>query len=247
MEQQQEFKRQGFVEITVFESNDGVPQFEFGPGGPVLAEPFDEIEWTDLVADFQIPVAAVFFFERDDAHFALVGEYPRHPVTQNLGSLSLFPQAQALEFHGEDSWQQQVFLQSDNRSWNETGELRDEIFNGDHEDESQGPLKIGLTLARSHHDENGELYDQRVAIIGDADFLSNRYLGNGSNLDIGVNLLNWLSHDDQLIAISPRPAPDTRLELSQSEQIAMASFFLILLPLGLLGSGLRIWLGRRKR
>ena len=86
-----------------------------------------------------------------------------------------------------------------------------------------------------------------MAVIGDADFLSNRYLGNGSNLDIGVNLLNWLSHDDQLIAISPRPAPDTRLELSQPQQIAIAGFFLILLPLGLLGSGLRIWLGRRKR
>jgi hypothetical protein len=91
------------------------------------------------------------------------------------------------------------------------------------------------------------LFDQRVAIIGDADFLSNRYLGNGSNLEIGVNLLNWLSHDDQLIAISPRPAPDTRLELSPQKQIAIATFFLVLMPLGLLASGLRIWLKRRRR
>ena len=220
-----------------------------------LADPEQATEGIDLLADqlaieflpgiIVDPNSQLMGLDRVD--FALVGEYPRHPVTQNLGSLSLFPQAQALEFHGEDIWQQQVFLQSDERSWNETGTLRGEIFNGDHEDESQGPLKIGLTLARSHHDENGELYEQRVAVIGDADFLSNRYLGNGSNLDIGVNLLNCLSHDDQLIAISPRPAPDTRLELSQTEQIAIASFFLILLPLGLLGSGLRIWLGRRKR
>ena len=91
------------------------------------------------------------------------------------------------------------------------------------------------------------MFEQRVAIIGDADFLANRYLGNGSNLDIGVNLLNWLSHDEKLIAISPRPAPDTRLELSPAKQIAIAVFFLILLPLGLLGSGLRIWLKRRNR
>jgi ABC-type uncharacterized transport system involved in gliding motility auxiliary subunit len=125
--------------------------------------------------------------------------------------------------------------------------LRGEIFNGDHEDEIQGPLNIGFTLARSHQNEAGELFDQRVAIIGDADFLSNRYLGNGSNLEIGVNLLNWLSHDDQLIAISPRPAPDTRLELSPQKQIAIATFFLVLMPLGLLASGLRIWLKRRKR
>ena len=83
-------------------------------------------------------------------------------------------------------------------------------------------------------------------MIGDADFLSNRYLGNGSNLELGFNMINWLSHDDNLIAISPRPAPDTRLELSQPQQIAIFLSFLILMPLLLLGTGLRIWLRRRK-
>ncbi len=220
-----------------------------------LADPEQAIDGLDMLSDqlaveflpgiIVDPNSQLMGLNRVD--FALVGEYPRHPITQNLGSLSLFPQAQAVEFHGEDIWQQQVFLRSDGRSWNETGELRGEIFNGDHDDENQGPLTIGLTLARSHQNEAGELFDQRVAIIGDADFISNRYLGNGSNQEIGVNLLNWLSHDDQLIAISPRPAPDTRLELSQQKQIFIATFFLVLMPLGLLVSGLRIWLRRRKR
>ncbi|MDH3760112.1 MAG: GldG family protein [Gammaproteobacteria bacterium] len=220
-----------------------------------LADPEQAIDGLDMLADqlaveflpgiIVDPNSQLMGLNRVD--FALVGEYPRHPVTQNLGSLSLFPQAQALEFHGDDIWQQQVFLRSDERSWNETGEMRGEIFNGDHEDETQGPLNIGFTLARSHQNDVGELFDQRVAVIGDADFLSNRYLGNGSNLEIGVNLLNWLSHDDQLIAISPRPAPDTRLELSRQKQIFIATLFLVLMPLGLLVSGLRIWLKRRKR
>jgi len=104
-----------------------------------------------------------------------------------------------------------------------------------------------MSLARSQQDTNGQLFEQRVVIVGDADFLANSYLGNGSNLDIGINLINWLSHDDRLISISPRPAPDTRLELSTNEQLAIAIFFLLLLPLGLLISGLRIWLKRRKR
>jgi hypothetical protein len=56
-----------------------------------------------------------------------------------------------------------------------------------------------------------------------------------------------LSLDDRLIAISPRPAPDTRLELSQYSQYAIAFTFLLILPLGLFASGLRIWLQRRKR
>ena len=220
-----------------------------------LADPEQAIDGLDMLADLLAieflpgiivdPNSQLMGLDRAD--FALVGEYPRHPVTQNLGSLSLFPQAQALEYHGEDIWQQQIFLRSHSRSWNETGELQGEIFNGDDEDENQGPLNIGFTLERSHQNAAGELFDQRVAIIGDADFISNRYLGNGSNLEMGINLLNWLSHDDQLIAISPRPAPDTRLELSHEKQLFIAVLFLVAMPLGLLASGLRIWLQRRKR
>ncbi len=220
-----------------------------------LADPEQAIEGLDLLEDqlaigflpgiIVDPNSQLMGLDRVD--FTMVGEYPRHPITENLNSLSLFPQAQAIEFHGDESWQLQVFLRSDTRSWNETGELRGEIFNGDDEDENAGPLDIGLTLTRSLQNNDRELFEQRVAIIGDADFLSNRYLGNGSNLEIGVNLINWLSHDDRLIAISPRPAPDTRLELSQPEQLAIALIFLLLLPIGLISSGLRIWLKRRKR
>jgi ABC-type uncharacterized transport system involved in gliding motility auxiliary subunit len=183
----------------------------------------------------------------DRVDFALVGEYPRHPITRNLASLSLFPQAQAIEFYGDDRWQRQNFLQSDARSWNETGELSGEIYNGDNDDELAGPLTIGMSLTRSEQGADGQLFEQRVIVVGDADFLSNRYLGTGSNLEIGSNIVNWLSHDDRLISISPRPAPDTRLELSNREQLFIAIFFLLALPLGLLVSGLRIWLSRRKR
>ncbi|MEM7561734.1 MAG: GldG family protein [Pseudomonadota bacterium] len=182
----------------------------------------------------------------DRVDFALVGEYPRHSVTNNLDSLSIFPEAQAIEFYGEDDWLREDFLHSNQRSWSETGELRGEIFQGDNADEASGPLTLGLTLSRSQHNLDNALVDQRIAVIGDADFLANRYLGNGSNLDIGVNLINWLSHDDRLISISPRPAPDTRLELNQFEQLSIAILFLLAMPGVLLASGIFIWLKRRK-
>ena len=180
--------------------------------------------------------------------FALVANYPRHPVTQGIDSLSLFPQAQALEYYGEtNTWQQRSFLLSSDASWNETGSISGEVFKGDNDDETPGPLDIGMTLSASHEPDDAAQFEQRIAIVGDADFLSNRYLGNGSNLDIGLNLMNWLSHDDNLISISPRAAPDTRLELSQTQQIIIGLGFLLLLPLSLFGSGLTIWLKRRNR
>ncbi len=216
-----------------------------GQAGDGLELLFDDLAIGHLPGIIVDPNSQLMGLDRID--FALIGDYPRHPVTHGVASLSLFPGARALEYHGGDEWLSQVFLQTDSRSWNEIGELRGEIRRGDDDDESAGPLTIGLTLARSRHDEDGELVEQRVAVIGDADFLSNRYLGNGSNLEIGLNLFNWLSHDDNLIAISPRPAPDTRLDLSPTHQILIALAFLFGLPLALVASGLRIWLKRRKR
>lgn len=220
-----------------------------------LADPEQASDGLDLLADvlgIEIlpgiivdPNSQLMGLDRID--FALVSDYPRHPITRDLASISLFPQAQALDFHGDDEWQAQAFLHSDQRSWNETGKMQGEVFNGDDDDEQAGPLTIGYSLARSQYNSEGELYDQRVVIVGDADFVANRYIGNGSNLDIGINLLNWLSHDDKLISINPRPAPDTRLELSPPAQIAIAVIFLVLLPLALVASGIWTWLRRRKR
>jgi ABC-type uncharacterized transport system involved in gliding motility auxiliary subunit len=183
----------------------------------------------------------------DRVDFALVAEYPRHPITQNVTSLSLYPQAQALEYHGnETQWQSLNFLTSGDSSWNETGEMEGEIKNGDHADEINGPLNIGLTLSSTIENSSGPS-EQRIAVLGDADFLSNHYLGNGANLELGLNLFNWLSHDDNLISISPRAAPDTRLTLSQTQQLGIAIIFLFVLPLLLAGSGIFIWLKRRSR
>lgn len=183
----------------------------------------------------------------DRVDFALVSQYPRHPVTKNVESLSLYPQAQAIEYHGDDTqWQPLNFLVSGETSWNETGAMKGEIFNGDDSDEVNGPLNIGLTLSTSIGNDP-DSSQQRIAVVGDADFLSNNYLGNGANLELGLNLFNWLSHDDNLISINPRSAPDTRLELSQTQQLIIAIFFLIALPSLLVGLGLRIWLKRRSR
>lgn len=225
-----------------------------------LADPEQSFEGLELLAESLAsgfmpgiivdPNGQLMGLERID--FALIGEYPRHPITNNLNSLSLFPTAQAIEFYGAEDWQRQNFLQSSVRSWNETGEMHGaavngQIYNGDNDDEIAGPLTVGMSLARSHQDINAQLHEQRAVIVGDADFLANTYLGNGSNLEIGLNLINWLSHDDRLISISPKPAPDTRLELSTQSQLAIAVFFLLALPIGLLASGLRIWLKRRNR
>ena len=84
-------------------------------------------------------------------------------------------------------------------------------------------------------------------VTGDGDFLTNTYLGNGANLQLGLNLLNWLTLDDALIAVRPRAAPDPNLNLSDQALALIAGVFLIGLPGTLLISGWLIGFYRRRR
>jgi ABC-type uncharacterized transport system involved in gliding motility auxiliary subunit len=195
--------------------------------------------------------ATTQLFGIDNPAFALIPEYPMHAITRELNSLTLFPQAVALETAAPDSWQAQPLLTTLNRAWTEIGELSGKIrFDAD-SDERMGPLDIGYVFSRetpSKGDDGSDaVREQRLAVIGDSDFVSNAFLGNGGNITLGLNLFNWLNHDDRFITITARTAGDTNLELGKVEQAVIGFGFLFGLPLLLLGSGFAIWWRRRNR
>ncbi len=176
-----------------------------------------------------------------DPRFALVSEYSQHPITAQMEALTLFPQAGGLLFNEESPWQADAILTTLERSWLEQDEIIDRVdFNSDRD--HPGPIILGLALTR----EVAE-HQQRAVIIHDADFISNSYIGNGGNLDLGVNIINWLSHDDRFIAIPSKVSDDRHLELSTIEQGVIGFGFLLAIPGGLLLSGIWIWLIRRRR
>ena len=111
-----------------------------------------------------------------------------------------------------------------------------------------GPLTLGVALTRALSvGDTGLPQEQRIVITGDGDFLSNAYLGNGANLLLGMNMINWLANDDQLINIPVKTATDRNLQLSSLAQGMIGFGFLFVLPLLLAGSGFLIWWKRRKR
>ncbi len=179
-----------------------------------------------------------------DPRLAIVSTYPPHPVTRNFDVITLFPQAAGIAQTPPPGWQAQALLVSAERSWSETGELNGQIAFDEGQD-TPGPLTLGVVMSRARggEEDGGE---QRVAVIGDGDFLSNAYLGNGGNLALGMNLVNWLSHDDRFIDIPLKTAPDRNLSFSPLAQGLIGFGWLVLLPLGLAATGAVIW-WRRKR
>jgi ABC-type uncharacterized transport system involved in gliding motility auxiliary subunit len=176
----------------------------------------------------------------------VVPEYPAHPITEALTTLTLFPMAHAIEVAEEkEGWRTLPLLNTLPRSWAELGKLEGSIAY-DQEKERSGPLTIGMLLNRDPG-EDGKKKSQRVAVLGDGDFLSNAYLGNGANQELGNRLLNWLSHDDSHITIAPRTSPDTQLVITPTLSALIGFGFLLVVPGLLIGSGLAIWWKRRKR
>jgi len=184
-------------------------------------------------------------FKIDDPAVALVPRYPQHGATRGFELLSLFPHALALNAQ-TDEWQASPILSTLERSWNETGPIQGEISRDASKGEQLGPLHIGIAFTRNLADSSG-LRQQRILVIGDGDFLSNAFLGNGGNLDLGLNLIRWLNADETLLSIPAKTATDLSLRLSKTATGVIGLGFLLVLPLGLISTGLIIWWRRRRR
>ena len=231
-------------------------------GGNLLwfAEPGEERGLTPLAEHLDIEFlpgtivdATSQLFGVSNPSIIVVSGYPSQAITREMTAVTVFPEAAAIDIADSEVWETIPLLSTLNRSWTESGELAGEIqFDAD-SDERAGPLDLGVALTRSLPAEAGgetdgeESREQRIVVIGDGDFLSNTYLGNAGNLDLGLNIVNWLSHDEDYIDIRIKSAPDTSLELGRIAQGVIGLGFLIGLPLLLLLTGAIIWLRRRRR
>jgi len=178
----------------------------------------------------------------DDPRITVIAEYGTQAVTNNFSNLTLFPQASAIEIVEGSEWQADPFLVTAANSWSETGPLKGELALDPGED-IPGPLNLGVVLTRAQPTDSQQ--EQRVIVIGDGDFLSNQYLGNAGNQDLGLNLINWLSRDDVFLDIPVKTATDLSLEFSPTTAGLIGLIF-VLLPLVLLVIGFIIWRRRRR-
>lgn len=153
----------------------------------------------------------------DDPSFVLVSQYLRHPVTQGMENITVYPAAAALMADKKTGFEAIPILQKDTAI-------------------------IGYALTREIKGKN----QQRIVVIGDGDFLSNTFLGNVGNAEMGGRIFNWLTHDDQFIDIPIKQATGKSLQLSPVAIGAIGLGFLFVVPLGLMGTGFFVWRSRKR-
>lgn len=174
----------------------------------------------------------------------VLSDYGDTPVTRELHQNTLFPDATGFTVEPGSDWDARTFLHSRRLpdSWLIAGSRSPQTLTYSPGTDTPGPVAIGILLTRAAPDGG----QQRAAVVGNSSFLTNSFLGNGGNLNLGLNLCNWLAGQDRYIDITPPAAPDRTLALSGFEQGGIGIGFLAVLPLLLLLAALFVWWRRRK-
>ena len=169
-----------------------------------------------------------------------VTDFGNHAATRQLDASVMFSFARPLSRLDQSDWEARVFARTLERSWAETGALEGELGYDPAAGDRPGPLVLGMGLERKAPGSH-----QRAAVVGDADFISNRYLDHGDNLRLGLNLVNWLLATEEQLDIQPGELPDARLTLSATASRTLLALFIPGIPALMLGAGVLIWWRRR--
>lgn len=196
-----------------------------------LAEKLDLILPPGIVID---PAANEM---RAPATWSIGASYTPHPITRNFNLITAFPGARPLTWNESTDWQRHALIEVAARGWvSHSGQPK---FDKAHD--IPGPVIIASALHRSIKDR-----EQRIVVVGDAAFLSNSFAGNGGNVDLGMNMVNWLAGEESLITVQPRSSKDSNLTLSKTQLGIIGIAFLLVVPLLLAAWGVYLWWKRRR-
>jgi ABC-type uncharacterized transport system involved in gliding motility auxiliary subunit len=170
---------------------------------------------------------------------SLASQYAEHAITNRLTMNTVFPFARRIAAYEDTSFHFTPLVEAAAGGWLETSGLMNAQF--DRDSDIPGPITVSAALERSVGDDV-----QRVVVISSGRSLTNEYVGMLGNMDLGLNVMNWLAGEDNLIIIQPKLRSDLTLELSRGTLTAIGWGFPIFLPLGLLIAGGMIWWRRRK-
>ncbi len=216
-------------------------------GGNLLwlvdAEPLHGLERLAEKLDLQLPPGIVIdpaaIEMNAPANWSLGATYPPHAITRNFNLTTAFPSARPLLWNENHDWEHRVLVEAAPRGW-----VSRKVPTGkptfDRLHDTPGPVVIAMALQRNIGNRQ-----QRIVVVGNGAFLSNSYAGNAGNVDLGVNMVNWLASEENLITLQPRAAKDSQLIFSKLQLEIISSIFLLVLPLLLAGTGVYIWRKRR--
>ena len=169
----------------------------------------------------------------------LVTSYGAHAIVKTMKDVpSGFPIARSMAVkNGTKTTVEKLFDTSENSF--ATMNLKSAEIKPSSSDK-KGPLTLGAAGTY-----NGEGTKGLFVVVGSSSWIANSFLRFNGNRDLFLNVMNWLSSDEDLISIRPKDPEDRRLTMNTSQMRLVAYSSVFGIPLLILAAGVGVWWRRR--
>jgi ABC-type uncharacterized transport system involved in gliding motility auxiliary subunit len=173
---------------------------------------------------------------------ALVTTYASQPIVSEMkGTATGFPLVRSMDIKNEGkSSVDKLFSSSDSSL--ATAKLNSPDIDPNDPKNKKGPLTIAAAGSYNTGKENSQ---GRFVVIGSASWAANSFLNFNGNKDLALNTMNWLSSDEDLISIRPKPPEDRRVTMTRAQMNVVRITSQFILPLIVIFAGVSVWWRRR--
>jgi ABC-type uncharacterized transport system involved in gliding motility auxiliary subunit len=172
----------------------------------------------------------------------LVTAYESHPIVNDLaGTATGFPISRSLQTKNGDKTTVTKLFSTSKNSFATTTLNAPEIRIDPNKDK-QGPFVLAAAGSYSTGKENSQ---GRFVVVGNSRWAANNFIRFNGNKNLLLNMLNWLSSDEDLISIRPKEPEDRRINLTRAQFLMLRSVAQFMLPLIVVIGGVMVWWKRR--
>jgi ABC-type uncharacterized transport system involved in gliding motility auxiliary subunit len=173
---------------------------------------------------------------------ALVSLYDPHPIVNEMkGTATGFPLSRSLTIRNTDKTTVQKLFESSDTSL-ATTKLDTPSVNAKDPNNKPGPMTIAAAGTYKTGKENAQ---GRFVVVGSSSWIANSFITFNGNKDLLLNMMNWLSSDEDLISIRPKENEDRRINLTRSQMSWIRFVSQFGLTLVVVVAGVWVWWRRR--
>jgi ABC-type uncharacterized transport system involved in gliding motility auxiliary subunit len=174
----------------------------------------------------------------------LVTAYESQPIVRDLKEVATaFPLTRTLDVKSPDKGTAEKLFSTSSNSY-ATTRINSAEIRIDPKTDKKGPLT--LAAAGTYNAAGGDKSKEgRFVVVGSSNWVSNNILRFNGNRDLFLNMMNWLSSDEDLISIRPKEPEDRRLNITGRQMSALFYSSMVFLPLIVVASGMAVWFRRR--
>jgi ABC-type uncharacterized transport system involved in gliding motility auxiliary subunit len=153
----------------------------------------------------------------------VAADYPPHPITKGLTSLTAYPMARSVDPVSQEGVSAASIIRTGDQAWAETnleqlgaGHPSMDPARGDR----PGPVSLGVAISAPK---------SRLVVVGDSDFVANYSANVPGNAEMFLAIVRWLVQE-KVVRIPPRLPQERTLAMTTLQRRMLAFLAFVLLP-----------------